>query len=514
MNMFGWFVAAPIVVPLLFAALTLMLTGRPVAEYRMAIIGGVAGVASAVLLATQVGLNGVTVMWSSSWAPPFGIALVADALGAGLALITAVVGLAVLIYGTAEDIRYRYRAGFYPLVLALLSGVSGAFLTADIFNLYVWFEIVLITSLGLMILGGAAEQIDGAVKYGILSLIATTLFLIATGFLYGIHGTLSLPDLAIKVKAGLGGDPMSDPALIMVAALYLMAFGMKAAAFPLFMWLPASYHTPKPASMALFAGLLTKVGVYSIYRVFSLVFVDLMPFFAPVFLTLGVLTLLFGALGVVASRDMRRMMGWIVISGIGFLFICFGFGNEQALTAGLVYMVQSMVFGAIGFLIIGIIGQKAGTYRLDRLGGIWSELPAFGAVVLVLVLALAGLPPFLGFWPKLMLVQSGWASDFGMWPIAAMLVGSFITMIGLGRFFAATVWRAAPAGMSFDGLHPKAVPVMRTTVWVLLAPALLMGLYPEPLIQWAQAAAQGLADPSAYIDAILPSGPITGKGGS
>jgi multicomponent Na+:H+ antiporter subunit D len=214
------------------------------------------------LLLYRVWTDGPMTMVMGRWLPPFGIAFTVDMLGALLALAAAVIALAGAIFALTDIDTNRRRYGFYPFLLFLMAGVSGAFLTGDIFNLYVWFEVLLISSFGLIVLGGEREQIDGAMKYGLLNLVATTLFLIAVGYLYAIFGTLNMADIASKVARQSSNLP-----LITLATLFLAAFGMKAAAFPVNFWLPASYHTPRITVSALFAGLLTKVGVYAMFRV-------------------------------------------------------------------------------------------------------------------------------------------------------------------------------------------------------------------------------------------------------
>ena len=207
------------------------------------------------------------------------------------------------------------RYGFYPFLLLLMTGVCGSFLTADVFNLYVWFEVLLISSYGLLILGNDRIQLDGAVKYGVLNLVGTNLFLIATGLLYGIFGTLNMADIAVKV------DALDNPAsgtLATVAALYFLAFAMKAAAFPVNFWLPASYHTPNIVVSAVFAGLLTKVGVYALIRIFVLILPESLNYMADVIGIVAIATLITGALGALAQSEIRRLLGYLVIAGIGF----------------------------------------------------------------------------------------------------------------------------------------------------------------------------------------------------
>ena len=264
-----WLVVWPVAVPLMGAALTVALWGRTGAQTFIGFLAIGLQLVAGLLLLQHVWENGPLAMAMGGWSAPFGIALAADVFGALLTVVASLVALLILLFSLSDtDVEHR-RAGFMPLILALMTGVAGAFLTADIFNLYVWFEVTLISSFGLMVLGGRREQLDGAVKYAFLNLLATTFLLIAIALLYGMTGTLSMADLTGKVAALPADSPIET-----VALLFLLSLGMKAALFPLHFWLPAAYHTPLPAVSAIFAALLTKVGVYSLVRVFMLVFPD------------------------------------------------------------------------------------------------------------------------------------------------------------------------------------------------------------------------------------------------
>lgn len=229
-----------------------------------------------------------------------------------MAFTAAVAALAGGIYALADIGESGRRYGFFPLLMLLMAGVTGAFLTGDIFNLYVWFEVLLISSFGLIILGSEREQIDGALKYAVLNLIATTLFLVGVGILYAAFGTLSMADIAAKA-----GDLRGTAPLMTLASLFLLAFGMKAAAFPVNFWLPAAYHTPRIVVSALFAGLLTKVGIYALIRVMVMLLPMERQELSPVIALAAAATIVVGALGALAENDIRRLFGYVVISGIG-----------------------------------------------------------------------------------------------------------------------------------------------------------------------------------------------------
>jgi multicomponent Na+:H+ antiporter subunit D len=259
-----WLIPGPVVFCLLVGSILLMLRKRTDLQPLIAIPALVVLCAMTLGLLAHVVSNGTVTMTMGRWLPPFGISFTVDAMGAFFAATSSLVALAAGIYGRGDVDHSGRRYGFYPFLLLIMAGVLGAFMTGDIFNLYVWFEVLLISSFGLLVLGNERAQLDGGVKYAFLNLIATTLFLIATGYLYGLFGTLNMADIAIKATELRGTAP-----LMTLVTLFLLAFAMKAAAFPVNFWLPASYHTPRLVVSALFAGLLTKVGIYALLRIWA-----------------------------------------------------------------------------------------------------------------------------------------------------------------------------------------------------------------------------------------------------
>jgi len=393
-----------------------------------------------------------------------------------------------------DTLKRRY--GFYPFLLFLMAGVSGAFLTGDVFNLYVWFEVLLISSFGLIVLGGEREQIDGAMKYGLLNLVGTTLFLVAVGYLYAIFGTLNMADITMKVAKRDDSLP-----LITLGTLFFAAFAMKAAAFPVNFWLPASYHTPRITVSALFAGLLTKVGIYAMLRVL----VMLMPGVATTLSTLiggvAILTMLSGAIGAIAQTDLRRTLGYWVISGIGIMLAGIAIGNGQAIAAAIFYAFHSMVVIAALYFMAGLIARRAGGFAFGSMGGLWSSSPLLSALALALFFSVAGLPPFSGFWPKAMVVSAALAAE-RWWIAAAILLSGFLITFAAGRIFLLAFWRAMPAGTQ---PRPAALAPASMTVLILLTLATtVVGVWPEPIAALSKAAAFAVLEPEYYLRSVFP----------
>ncbi|KIQ01907.1 cation:proton antiporter [Agrobacterium tumefaciens] len=493
-----WLIVAPFALCITVGAILMMIRHSPRLHAAIAVSGlGLLVLIHAALL-WKVVAGGPFTMVMGRWLPPFGIAFTADLTGALLGLAGAIVALACAIHASAEIDEGGRRYGFYPFLMLLMAGVSGAFLTGDIFNLYVWFEVLLISSFGLIVLGPTKEQIDGALKYAVLNLVGTTLFLIAVGYLYAIFGTLNMADIARKVT-----ETSDQAPLMTLAALFTLAFAMKAAAFPVNFWLPASYHTPKLVVSALFGGLLTKVGVYALLRVMIMLFPVQREELSFIIAIVAALTMILGGMGALAQNDTRRMLGYVVISGIGIMLAGVAIGSPSAVAGAIFYALNSVVLMTALYLAIGHAARIGGGWSLTDLSGLYARAPWFSGLTLALFFAGSGLPPFSGFWPKAMLTKS--AIDIGAWWLAAsILVSSFLCTIAFARVFLLCFWRSAPAGMK-DVVPPARVPGIAP----VLALTLLIvgfGLFPESIMKLSQQAADGLADPAAYIRSVFPQG--------
>ncbi|WP_284757627.1 Na+/H+ antiporter subunit D [Agrobacterium sp. fls2-241-TYG-188a] len=495
-----WLIILPVALCIGLGAVLMMVRHSTRLHAAIAIAGLLALVVIDAALLWKVATDGPFTMVMGRWLPPFGIAFTADLTGTALALAGALAALACAVHARTEIDETGRRYGFYPFLMLLMAGVTGAFLTGDIFNLYVWFEVLLVSSFGLIVLGSTREQIDGALKYAVLNLIGTTLFLIAVGYLYAIFGTLNMADIAIKVTQADQQAP-----LMTLASLFALAFAMKAAAFPVNFWLPASYHTPKIVVSALFGGLLTKVGVYALLRVMIMLFPVQREELSLVIAAVAVLTMLSGALGALAQNDLRRMLGYVVISGIGTMMAGVAIGSPSAVGGAVFYALNSVVVMTALYLVIGHAARIGGAWTLSDLSGLYGKAPWFSAMTLALFFAASGLPPFSGFWPKAMLTKS--AIDIGAWWLAAaILVSGFLCMIALARAFLLCFWRPSPAGMKqvpAVANPPGLMPVVGLTLLVVI-----FGLFPESIITLSQRAADGLADPAAYIRSVFPQGAI------
>lgn len=448
----------------------------------------------AVMMVSQVTDAGVLALRVGSWAAPIGITLVADYLSAAMVLVTAVIGLAVAVYAAASGTG-KFRGYFTPLYQALLLGVNGSFLTGDLFNLYVWFEVMLMSSFVLVALPGGRAQLEAAVKYLTLNFIASAFFLVGLGVLYGITGTLNMADLSVKLLAAEQSD-----LVLSTAVLFLVAFGIKAGVFPFYFWLPSSYHvTPTPVA-AVFAGLLTKVGVYACVRVFTLVYPSQQDFLAMILLPIGVLTMVTGVFGAASQFFIPRILSFHIISQIGYMIVGLGFFTRGALAATVFYIVHHILVKTNLFLIGGIIGRRSGTQALAKTGGLYAKAPWLAVLFLIPAMSLGGIPPLSGFFAKFALVKEGLA--LGQWAVVAIaLAVGLLTLYSMIKIWNEAFWKNPPAG---DRLPDRKVPRMMIAPAVMLALCTVaFGLFPAVFIDFSLRAADQLLDPSAYIEAVF-----------
>ncbi|MCW5876171.1 MAG: Na+/H+ antiporter subunit D [Anaerolineales bacterium] len=505
--------AAPIAFPLIGAALSLLASTRVTRRQTRTqrIIAALfslinLGVAIFLLSVTAIGEQRMTLQ-VGLWPAPFGITLFADGLSAIMLTLTALLMVCLVFYamGTLDE---REGLNFYPLLLFLLMGVNGAFVAGDLFNLYVFFEVLLMASFVLLSLGGRPGQVNGGLRYVLLNLLASTVFLATTGVVYGVLGTLNLAHLAARI------DAAPDSLRVLLAGMLLVAYGSKAGLFPLFFWLPASYHTPHPAVTAIFGGLLTKVGIYALFRIYPLLFPDLLVAWQPLILTIAALTMLVGVFGAMAVNTIRRVLSFHVISQVGYMVMGLGLaasGNQLmvgfGMAAGIFYVVHHMIVKTALLMAGGAAELTMGTGRLETgyLGGLVKRSPALAVVFFLAAFSLAGIPPSSGFISKLGLLQT--ALDAQQWWIAAVsLVVSLLTLMSMVR-----LWQKGFAGPMEDVVPPPRRPNQRLAIApiaVLVAVSLSIGIFSGPFFQWSRVAASQALDRAGYIRAVNPTDEI------
>jgi len=486
----------PLLLPLAAGMLNLLLVRAGVGAQRVvSLLTTFALLLFSLLLLARAASGHIDVYELGNWPAPFGIVLVLDRLSALMLVLTALLALPVLAHACFDDDR-RGR-DFHVLYPLQLLGLNGAFLTGDLFNLFVFFEILLIASYCLAMHGQGPERTRNALRYVVLNLIGSSLFLIALGVIYGVCGSLNMADLAVKVA---GSAPDQAPLLHAAALLLLTVFGLKSAILPLFLWLPGLYAAVLPSVAALFA-IMTKVGVYAILRTQSLIFAAHGPVAqsADLLLPLALVTLAVGSLCVLGSRRLRELLAWLVIVSVGTLLAGIGLWNEAGISASLYYLPHTTLVTAGLFLLEGYMTRQRGA-AADRLepGAPMSQPDLFGTLFLLGAMASAGLPPLSGFVGKILLLQAA-AQTHAAWLWTIVLGASLLSLVALGRCGSMLFWKT------------EGVPVSGTAVsWMRLAPAtalilaaVVLAAMAGSVTAYTQATADQILTPRIYIEAVL-----------
>lgn len=475
---------AALVLPLAAAILQLVLPWRGFSRRGVGLLATTLMFANGLVLIALTRTSGPFTVVIGGWQPAIGISLGADVLSALMVMITGFIGFAGLLHSPASVPENDEARGFQPLYQLLLFGVSGAFLTRDLFNLFVWFEVMLLSSFVLIAMGGGKERLEGAVKYVALNLVASFLFLTAAGLLYANLGTLDFQDLAAKVRES--GEARTG--VLTAGSLLFLSFSTKAGLFPLYAWLPASYHTPPHTISAVFAGLLTKVGVYALFRVFGQVLASERAFFMPVLGLLSLLTMIAGVLGAASQFHSRRILSFHIISQIGYMTIALVAGTTAALAAGVFYIIHHIIVKTNLFFAAAAIARHGGGEDLHRTGGLYRAAPWLGVLFLIPALSLGGIPPLSGFWAKFALLAELLALRDWLGATIAIGVG-ILTLFSMTKIWSEAFWKPRPE--KTDATGPLG--------FAHLAPMILLGVatlwlsfFPSGLFELAEIAARQL----------------------
>jgi multicomponent K+:H+ antiporter subunit D len=489
----------PVVLPLV-AGILLLYQRQGLVRYKRA----VSVVATVLLLFVTIALlrqadsGEITYYALGDWQAPFGIVLVLDRLSALMLLVTAVLAIGAVVFACAGD--DEKGSNFHGLFQWQLLGINGAFLTGDLFNLFVFFEVLLLASYALLLHGGGKARIQASVHYVVLNLAGSSLFLIAVGVLYGATGTLNMADMAIRVAE----LPEERTGLVTAGALMLLVvFGLKAAILPLYFWLPKAYASAPAPVAALFA-IMTKVGIYAILRVYSLIFGEsaggLAALEHPWVWWLSLATLAAAGVGVMAARDLRLLVAYLVLVSVGTLLAGIGMRSPQAVSALLYYLIHTTLITGGLFLLAEMIGLqrgKAGT-RLVK-GRPMVQGAALAMLFFIGAIAVAGIPPFSGAFGKaLMLNAAEGTQRLWLWPL--LLLSSLASLVALSRAGSTLFWRSHRGNISGSALPRRQ---WFGVVWLLSAAPLLVALA-GPVSSYTQATADQLANPQVLIRTLLP----------
>jgi len=481
----GHFLAtSPLLVPLVTAIACVLTARRPRVSSWVSLAGTVTLLACATVLLARTSAGDVLLTRFGGWPAPVGIAFRIDRLSAVMIAISALIAVVASTYGTVADRADQTRRWTHALTHGLLAGVGGAYATADLFNLYVWFEVLLITALGLVAVAGDKQHLEAALKYLTLNLFGTLLLLVAVTGLYGITGHLSF-DALRDALAGAGSDPLARS----LVALLLVSFLVKAGAFPFFFWLPVGYSVAAPAIQALFAALTTKVGAYAVLRVLG----DIDPLGAAAFSVplgwIAVVTMITGVLGAAYHYDVRRILAFHSVSQIGYILLAISLGGIGGYTAAVFFILHHILVKSNLFLIGGLVRRSGGSFDLRALGGLYRTRPLLALLFAISSASLVGIPPLSGFWAKWLVVSESFAGERYLWGAAALAVGG-LTLFSMSKIWIEAFWKEHPnpAAQSADPL--PAAPVL--ACGTLAALAIVVGLAPDALIELLQSAAASL----------------------
>lgn len=500
----GWvrsLVPLPVILPLLGAALAVVFGRWRILQRLISLICLVALIPISAILLWKADEVGFVVHVAGGWTAPLGIALVVDRLSAIMILVSAVVLLAVMVYAIGQADEERSHDAFHPLYLVLATGVSASFVTGDLFNLFVAFEMMLAASYVLITLGGRREQVRSGMSYVVISLVASTFFITVLALLYAATGTVNLADLAVRLQD-------LDSGVQAAFALTLLAvFGIKAGLFPLFFWLPDSYPTAPGPITAIFAGLLTKVGVYAIIRTQTLLF-DTPDWLGTTILIVAAATMVVGVLGAISQDDMKRILAFHIVSQIGYMIFGLGLFTVAGVAGAVFYIVHHIVVKTTLFLVTGMVDRRAGSSRLSQVGGLVRSAPVIAILFAVPALSLAGLPPFSGFLAKFALVDAGLDASAG-WIVGISLAVGLLTLYSMTKIWSGVFWgeaeeRPVRAPQQQDRWGSPLLMVLATTFLVVITVAFSFaagGIY-----DLSVRAAEDLMNPQRYINAVLGGG--------
>lgn len=476
-------VLLPLLTPLATAFACTLAAGRPRLQLFLSWTGLAVLLVCAVALLLQVEDGGTLRVALGNWPAPFGIEFAADRLGASMVLVAALMGAAALSFQMSDADPASPDGGLYPLIHGLLAGACGAFLTADLFNLYVWFELTLICALGLMVRGAGLRDLEATFKYFALNVAGTLLLLAAVALVYATTGHLNFDALGLAARQTDAGM------LLPFVTLLLLALLIKAAAFPLYAWLPASYHVLPAPLLALFAALLTKVGAYALLRVMGDVFTGSPALLYQALGWIAVLTMVSGVLGAAYHWDMRRILAFHIVSQIGYMLLGIALASSAGSAGAMFYMWHNMVVKGGLILIAAIIFRLAGHYDLRRIGGLYAARPWLAVLFVVTALAQVGIPPLSGFWGKLLIVRESFVQGQAAWGAVALGVGA-LTLYSMAKIWMEAFWKPHP-DPAWRPAQTRLAPAYAVAT-VLAALALGVGVYPEPFIAFANDAAWAL----------------------
>ncbi len=483
----------PVVIPLL-TGIFLIFIRRYIRLQKWISIGVMitnAGLSFYIL--NRIQSDGILRLDFGGWSPPFGILFVADSFSVLLVLTTCMVTIICLLFAFSSTGKAMENMFFYSFVNFLVAGVNGSFLTGDLFNLYVFFEVMLLASYVLIALGGKKGQLRESIKYVAINILSSWIFLIGIAYLYGTIGTLNMAHLSARI-AEVGQTPL----LTVISILFMIVFGLKAGLF-LYFWLPGSYGAPPPAVAALFGALLTKVGIYAMFRFFTLIFYHEPSTTHTIIGIMAGLTMIGGSIGAVAYKDIRQVVTYNVVIAVGFIFVGLAVATPSAIEGSIYYLIHDMFVKALLFLLAGTVILLTGTGNMERMSGLIRNYPSLGWMFFIVMMSLAGVPPLSGFIGKLLVGQG--AAESGHYVLLALaFLSSLFVLYSLLRVFLGCFWGETMISEEDE------IPLKKgwlVSCGLLVLATIGLGLGAESIAVYVNDAANTLLNPEIYIDAVL-----------
>ncbi|KAB7667120.1 Na+/H+ antiporter subunit D [Bacillus sp. B1-b2] len=437
--------------------------------------------------------EGIQTVNLGNWEAPFGITIVSDMLSALLVLTTNIVALCCVFFSFRGLDKEREESYYYPIVQFLLVGVTGAFSTGDIFNLFVFFEVMLMSSYVLLVIGNSKIQLRETVKYIIVNVVASGLFVITVAYLYSVVGTLNMAHISERISE------LNQPGILtVIAVLFLIVFGLKGAIFPLFFWLPGSYYAAPIPILALFGALLTKVGVYSITRTYSLFFYEDTYAFTLLAI-LSLITIVLGVIGALAYNDLKKIIIYNIITAIGVILFAVSVFNETSLNGAIFYLLHDMIVKGALFLLIGIMIYLTGTSNLNSMSGLMKRYPFLAWIFFIAVISLAGIPPLSGFVGKLLIIQGGFLDKNYLGSFIVVMSSLLVLLSGI-KIFVKGFWGDESPNLTEE---KRKINIQLLPCILLITLSVLIGLGSEVMYSYISIAAETLLHPENYIHAVL-----------
>lgn len=490
----------PVLIPMGTGILLFFFRGKDKLHRTVSIFSAFATLAAGLYLLHTVRTTGILVYLAGGWAAPYGIAFTVDLFSCLMVIMGSVLSITGLLASFCTIDKEKERHDYYILWHFLMMGINGTFVTGDLFNLYVFFEIMLISSYGLLVIGGSKPQLRETFKYLLINIVSSTLFLVALGVLYSMLGTVNMADLAQKASAAENAHLIS-----VVSMLFLVVFGIKGAVFPLYIWLPKVHTVAAAPVSSIFSGLLIKVGVCAMVRTFTLIFVHDAQFTHTVIMIVGVITMFFGVFGAVSQMNYKSILAYHSVSQVGYMIAGLGLFTVSSV-AGTIYFIMHHAFvKACLFLTAGAAEKITGTKELKKMGGLLNLYPALGFLFFIAAMSLAGVPPLSGFFGKLMLLVAS-AAKQNYWMIFCAMAVGVLTLFSMVKIFMYAYWgtpaREYTPAAGFER-HGSGYLRLIFPIALLAALSLLMGLAAQPVLALCRDAAEQMMNPQIYIDAVM-----------